>query len=202
MAEDANTTNHFLDTKPLFPTIDFPSANNKQSNSFTSSMNSGGNSKRVHSGPAATGSRSTQSLLYNILVKKPKLARNDNSIQQQPAPPTKQTEVRPVQLNRTPTTIPVNNPRFQYDIGHFVNPVIPLTDQQKYDILCQAWKPDPSYTFPVKSGRRFRYQWFDLFPWLAYSEVFEGAICIYCVLFGSECSQASLTNLFKTPLTT
>ena len=127
------------------------------------------------------------------------LAKKPDTQQQQNPPPVKEPKIETAASTSTPTRAPVA--RHQYDIGNFVNPAIPLTDQEKYDVLCQVWKPDPSYVFPARSGRRFQYQWFATFPWLAYSEMLDGAFCINCVLFGNDCSQTALTHLFKSPLT-
>ena len=49
-------------------------------------------------------------------------------------------------------------------------------------------------------------EWIKLFPWLTYSQKLNGAFCINCVLFGSECTgthnTSKLQRLFKTPFTT
>ena len=47
-------------------------------------------------------------------------------------------------------------------------------------------QPD-TYTFPMNEDkRRFCHEWLKIFPWLAYSEKFEGAFWLTWVLFGAE----------------
>ena len=78
-----------------------------------------------------------------------------------------------------------------------------LSDPEKYDLLCNAWKPETSFTFPRStSGRRFQSQLLESFPWLRYSSICDGAFCINCVLFAGESSHNSskLVYLFKLPL--
>ena len=88
------------------------------------------------------------------------------------------------------------------DIGNFYKVVSTLSDGQKYDNLCNVWKPPKSYPFPKNSvGRKFQYKWLNAFPWLVYSKLLNGAFCIYCVLFGGESNHNSskLMCLYKTP---
>ncbi|XP_028413710.1 52 kDa repressor of the inhibitor of the protein kinase-like [Dendronephthya gigantea] len=84
------------------------------------------------------------------------------------------------------------------DIANFVNSNS-LTDTQKYEVLCNVWVPSTNFPFPLVNGRK-------LFPWLTYSQKLNGAFCINCVLFGSECTgmhnTSKLQRLFKTPFTT
>jgi hypothetical protein len=94
--------------------------------------------------------------------------------------------------------------RYPNDIGNYVNKSA-FTDQEKYNILCNVWKPPPEYQFPINAnGRRFRYEWLRIFPWLAYSEKLVGALCINCVLFGPESigthNSSKLQRLYKLPL--
>ncbi len=35
-----------------------------------------------------------------------------------------------------------------------------------------------------KNKRTFKYEWLDLFPWLCYSALEDGAYCLSCVIFG------------------
>jgi hypothetical protein len=52
--------------------------------------------------------------------------------------------------------------------------------------------------------RYFRLAWLDLFPWLAYSSVKEGAFCVKCVLFAKETAgkggHQRLQTFVRTPL--
>ena len=93
--------------------------------------------------------------------------------------------------------------RFPNDIGNYIDR--PLTEQQKYDILCNVWRPSENYSFPINENKRkFHYGWLKIFPWLTYSEKFDGAFCLNCVLFGSESTimhnTSKLQRLFKLPL--
>ena len=92
---------------------------------------------------------------------------------------------------------------FPMDIANYVN--VSLTDEQKYHALCNIWVPSSTYAFPLdKDKRKFRFEWFKLFPWLAYSQKEDGAFCINCVLFGSQCkgehNTSKLQRLFTSPL--
>ena len=42
--------------------------------------------------------------------------------------------------------------------------------------------PKSNLVFPI-AKRHFCYNWLDLYPWLAYSPVCDGAYCLFCVLF-------------------
>ena len=66
------------------------------------------------------------------------------------------------------TTLPNSEEsRFPNDIGNFVDR--PITEQQKYYILCNVWRPPHTYTFPMNEDkRRFRHEWLKIFPWLTY----------------------------------
>ena len=100
---------------------------------------------------------------------------------------------------------------YRYDISNFVNLSAPLTDQDKYALICNLWKPESTYDFPVTiikgSGRRkFQYDWLNMteFSWLAYSARVDGAFCLNCVLFGGESTHnaSKLKQLFKEPFKT
>ena len=93
--------------------------------------------------------------------------------------------------------------RFGNDVANFLNRTSSLTEQQKYHLLCNVWRPEAAYNFPVNaSGRRFQHQWLTKFSWLVYSEVLDGAFCINCLLFGGESTHnaTKLKKLFKEPL--
>ena len=105
----------------------------------------------------------------------------------------------PVSLNSSVT------PRFSNDIGLFIDKAPSLADNVKFDLLSNHWKPEQTYEFPIdRSNRKFQYSWFSMFPWLVYSEVLSGALCINCVLFGGESTHnaSKLLNLFRAPLNT
>eukprot|EP00112_Aurelia_sp_Birch-Aquarium-sp1_P013364 Seg2834.3 transcript_id=Seg2834.3/GoldUCD/mRNA.D3Y31 product="52 kDa repressor of the inhibitor of the protein kinase" protein_id=Seg2834.3/GoldUCD/D3Y31 len=92
------------------------------------------------------------------------------------------------------------------DIGIY-SQVQSLSDNEKYELISDTWRPDQTYVFPVttEGGRpkRFQYKWLTRFTWLAYSKHLNGTFCVPCVLFGRQCGHNSskLVKLFKSPLT-
>ena len=77
-----------------------------------------------------------------------------------------------------------------------------------YELINKLWKPGKTFQYPVtiESGknRKFNLNWFNLYPWLAYSKYLDGIFCIPCVFFfGKKSGHAddNLTKLFKEPLT-
>ena len=104
--------------------------------------------------------------------------------------------------NSDPPTSSSSSPFAQKDIGNFYRQASSLSDQMKYDLLCNVWKPGSDFKFPANSSRRrFQYSWLQLYPWLAYSHTLDGAFCINCVLFGGEYihNASKLNFLFKEP---
>ena len=94
-------------------------------------------------------------------------------------------------------------PLFANDIGNFIGKASFLSEDAKYDLLCNVWKPSENYKFPLDEGKRkFQHRWLAKFPWLVYSEVCNGAFCINCFLFAGESTHnsAKLKNLFTAPL--
>lgn len=69
------------------------------------------------------------------------------------------------------------------DIGLFVNRQTPIDNATKHQLVKECWRPDESYKIPVDAGRKFKQEWFRLFPWLVYSHNKKGAFCRPCVLF-------------------
>ncbi|KAL4084918.1 hypothetical protein QTP88_027785 [Uroleucon formosanum] len=63
-----------------------------------------------------------------------------------------------------------------------------IDDLKKEELLKTPWVPHSTYIFPVKTKRNLRFQlsWIKRFPWLSYSQIFEGAFCRPCVLFARE----------------
>ena len=74
------------------------------------------------------------------------------------------------------------------DVHFYMGKVSSLSDDEKYDLLCNVRKPDESYCFPVDSNskRIFQHNWLTRFPWLAYSAGDKGRFCLNCLLFGTE----------------
>lgn len=73
------------------------------------------------------------------------------------------------------------------DIGNYIHN-LEINDLKKEELLKTPWVPPSSYIFPVKTKRNLRFQlsWIKRFPWLSYSQLFEGAFCRLCVLFARE----------------
>uniref|UniRef100_A0A2S2QIH3 Repressor of the inhibitor of the protein kinase n=1 Tax=Sipha flava TaxID=143950 RepID=A0A2S2QIH3_9HEMI len=73
------------------------------------------------------------------------------------------------------------------DIGNYVHN-LEINDLKKEELLKTPWVPSSTYIFPVKTKRNLRFQlsWIKRFPWLSYSQLFEGAFCRLCVLFARE----------------
>ena len=85
------------------------------------------------------------------------------------------------------------------DIGNYVrresrqNSI--LTDEEKYEVLVNVWKPGVTYSFPkvLENGRSrsFQHRYLEQWPWLAYSETYgAGAFCKHCILFAKEDSSS------------
>ena len=92
------------------------------------------------------------------------------------------------------------------DIANYVNKP-QLTNEEKYQALCNVWVPPESYVFPAnKDGRKFRFDWLKLFLWLSYSQKEDRVFCVNCVLFGFEWkglhNTSKLNRLFTSPLRT
>ena len=93
-----------------------------------------------------------QTLLGRMLTRKRKLTvevdqptAQITEVEKQPEPPGDPSPIKkPVTCIATSTELSTNstNSRFANDIGNYVNPVSPLTRQQKYHLWCNVWKPD------------------------------------------------------------
>jgi len=99
------------------------------------------------------------------------------------------------------------------DIGHYINSSRVIEDTVKIKLLENKWKPPPSFKYPFsihnkqgKEEKRFlRYNHFEQFPWLVYSESLSGCFCLYCTLFlvqntGGKQNTEQLKKLVTVPL--
>ncbi|KAL5234734.1 hypothetical protein ACI65C_002144 [Semiaphis heraclei] len=97
-----------------------------------------------------------------------------------------------------------------YDIANFVVDHA-LKPSEIANCLKFAWRPSPDYAFPQKiegSGknqrnRKFKYNYLELYPWLAYSEIKNGAFCKWCILFafsGGGIGKQKLGKLVTQPM--
>ncbi|XP_057299572.1 uncharacterized protein LOC130630190 [Hydractinia symbiolongicarpus] len=88
------------------------------------------------------------------------------------------------------------------DIGHYVNKIDALNDHEKHKLLNKVWKPTQTHNFEkdIKTNRKFKYAWFESFPWLVYSDLLKGAFCIHCVLFSKNAMKiGKMTQLCTQP---
>ena len=126
------------------------------------------------------------------------LTRKRKFTEKQPEPPSHSSTIKkPATCIATSTELLTNS--------RFANLVSPLTQQQKYNLLCNVRKPWPEYKFQVNArGRRFQDQLLMKFPWLIYFQILDGAFCINCLLFGGESTHnaSKFQKLYKAPLTT
>jgi len=74
----------------------------------------------------------------------------------------------------------------EFDIGRYIGPVsdTDISPDKKCEIFIYTWIPDKTYNFK-KIGEIgvFDMKLRAYAPWLAYSEVADGAFCKFCVLF-------------------
>lgn len=78
------------------------------------------------------------------------------------------------------------------DIGLYIKSAKHISDDVKYDLLMNHFKPTETYDFKADAnGRRsFRYPWLLQYsPWLAYSSKLKGSFCVYCSLFPQHVSR-------------
>ena len=101
--------------------------------------------------------------------------------------------------NGTPRTHPC-------DIGLFYNSMEKLSHPPMYDTLKHIWTPGSEYKLPLHTSygkaRKFAFSWYQKFPWLAYSRMMDGALCIPCVFFSRRIGSKSckLQRLMMCPL--
>jgi len=79
------------------------------------------------------------------------------------------------------------------DIGAYINlreKNIVLNDLKREQLLTSPWVPQSGYVFPInntnKRNLRFQMSWIKRFSWLVYSEIENGALYKFCVLFSNS----------------
>lgn len=97
----------------------------------------------------------------------------------------------------------VAHPNNEFDVAFCREKVKTMNNSQIENLIKNIFKPDRSYSFPKSDGRSFRYEWLQLFPWLCYSPLKDGAYCLSCVLFGDRFpgKTSKIKRLFSEPLT-
>ncbi|KAE9539861.1 hypothetical protein AGLY_005113 [Aphis glycines] len=58
---------------------------------------------------------------------------------------------------------------------------------------CGPYQPC-NIVFPKRNGRKFRSDWYQLFPWLEYSPLTDAAYCFYCRAFPSKTSDSTFIS--------
>ena len=74
--------------------------------------------------------------------------------------------------------------KYKNDVSTFFSLRFPndLSNGEKEKLMKNVFVPKSNFVFPI-TKRHFCYNWLDLYPWLAYSPVCDGAYCLFCVLF-------------------
>jgi len=87
------------------------------------------------------------------------------------------------------------------DLGHFIETYSQISEDKKFDLLTNPWMPSKHYNFKndvEDSKRPFLFKWFSQYPWLVYSELLKGALCLTCVLFRPRVTHGSCFGSFIT----
>ncbi|XP_028417575.1 zinc finger MYM-type protein 1-like [Dendronephthya gigantea] len=128
---------------------------------------------------------------------KPKEQLNNNK-------PSTSTNTKPniSKADITPNAPKVESHGTNFDVAMYRDMVGGMNSSEICNLIRNVFKPDKKYSFPKTNGRSFRYEWLDLYPWLCYSPLKDGAFCLSCVLFGDRFPGKALKikNLFSEPL--
>ena len=77
----------------------------------------------------------------------------------------------------------------QYDIENFTN-LNNVTDEVKYNLLTNHFKPDSNHKLPVKflhgSDKCLNFHWLIEYPFLVYSKINDSVCCLPCIQFGEN----------------
>lgn len=135
-------------------------------------------------------SKKKQSSIFTFMTKKAKL---DENIVELPPEAEEETisdsnlddssSKSKDQCSKQPEVVKRND----LDVGTFIGNKN-ISDTMKNDLLTNPWTPDNNYNFPKEGTRnlRFKHYWLNSYEWLVYSEVENGALCKYCVVFANE----------------
>lgn len=135
-------------------------------------------------------SKKKQSSIFTFMTKKAKL---DENIVELP-PETEEETISDSNLDDSSSKSkdqcskqPEVVKRNDLDVGTFIGNKN-ISDTMKNDLLTNPWTPDNNYNFPKEGTRnlRFKHYWLNSYEWLVYSEVENGALCKYCVVFANE----------------
>lgn len=198
-----SSSTFFMDVKK--PSTSTSSKNVKQQAS-TASTSSMIVNVDIHPAPLAArkqqdvvGVKRKQLCLDTLLPRKKINDRGQPSLQ-----PTKEERSIPTTISTPESSVKKARSFHPKDVHFYVGKASTLSDAEKNDLLCNVWKPDESYRFPVdpNSQRRFQHSWLTRFSWLAYSAVDNGGFCLNCLLFGTEGvhNASKLQRLVSSPL--
>ena len=116
---------------------------------------------------------------------------------------------KPCCTNPTPRGEPVR-PRESCDpndIGLKFETIRNSNDDEKFEFIQKTWNPPNGYSFPqhFQNDRHWRFSSQciiegseNYFEWIRYSEYYDGAFCLPCVLFGNSTGQHNLGKLLIT----
>ncbi|KAL4142011.1 hypothetical protein QTP88_004543 [Uroleucon formosanum] len=115
-----------------------------------------------------------------------------------------QKKIKPLPESNVPlpqrdTDVAVENDCDQYDIGHYIKNNLNINEDFKYKLLKNPLVPSIHYNFKkdiVVGNRAILFKWFSIYPWLAYSKIFKGTFCLYCVLFQTHVSHGGFQGQF------
>jgi len=85
------------------------------------------------------------------------------------------------------------------DVGNFIETYFKIRDDNKFEVVKKSWMLSNYYNFKndVQIDKRpFLFKWFSQFPWLVYSRVLKGALCVHCVLFRAHVKHGSYQASF------
>ena len=76
------------------------------------------------------------------------------------------------------------------DVADVCHAVCELSNEQKYQLLNDHYKPSADYSFPITFSngcyRSFQHRWLEKHPWLVYSKAAKGGFCNFCALFSKN----------------
>lgn len=74
---------------------------------------------------------------------------------------------------------------------------------KRIEILQSLWIPEQNYKYPTNNKRnlKFQHHWLYKWTWIAYSKMFDGALCKYCVIFNEHEGGSGSQKLGKFVLT-
>ena len=151
----------------------------------------------VYNGNKAVSKKRKQLSIEQFTQVKKKVLDNDAQPYSVPSPPQ---DVGALKLDPMPK-LESTSLQYQNDLGMLYHSASRQDNAKKYDILCNVWRPDAYYKFPLTSlGQKFQYKWLEDYSWLAYSPGFDGAFCLTCVLFAESEGSRNAHKLYQSTI--